>query len=139
MTDQVRVVFLIDKSGPTITATTPGPGDIVGGVINISATVADDSGVLDSSVVAVISNQETPLFELPLAAQGSGIYGVLFDTSNLTRCPNRRRPGSAWCSRTSRSGRSTWSAISRVLSYGFSVDNVAPMADLDPPMMRSRR
>ncbi len=136
VTQQVRVVFVIDKSGPTITATTPATGDIVGGVINISATVVDDSGVLDSSVVAVISNQDTPLFELPLVAQGSGIYGVLFDTSNLTRCPEP--PSSELCVVFPNiSFRAVDAAGNQsVLAYGFSIDNIAPVADLDPPLMR---
>jgi hypothetical protein len=138
VTEQVRVVFVIDKSGPTIAVTTPGPGDIVGGVINITATVTDDSGVLDSSVVAVISNQETPLFELPLAAQGSGIYGVLFDTSNLTRCPEP--PSSELCVVFPNISFRAVDLVGNqsVLSYGFSVDNIAPVADLDPPMMRQK-
>ncbi|MES1208064.1 MAG: hypothetical protein ABUS79_19190 [Pseudomonadota bacterium] len=138
VTGQARVVFVVDKSGPTITATTPVSGDIVGGLVNISATVTDDSGVLDSSVVAVISNQETPIFELPLAAQGSGIYGVLFDTSNLTRCPEP--PSSGLCVVFPNISFRAVDLVGNqsVLSYGFSVDNVAPVADLDPPMMRQR-
>ena len=136
VTDQVRVVFVIDKSGPTITATTPVTGDVVGGIINITATVTDDSGVLDSSVVAVISNEETPLFELPLAAQGSGIYGVLFDTSNLTRCPEP--PSSDLCVVFPNISFRAVDLVGNqsVLSYGFSIDNIAPVADLDPPLMR---
>ncbi|HSS38066.1 MAG TPA: hypothetical protein VLT58_04795, partial [Polyangia bacterium] len=106
--------------------------------INISATLADDSGVLDSSVVAVISNQETPIFELPLAAQGSGIYGVLFDTSNLTRCPEP--PSSDLCVVFPNISFRAVDLVGNqsVVSYGFSVDNIAPVADLDPPMMRQR-
>jgi len=136
VTNQVQIVFVIDKSGPTITTTTPATGDIVGGVINISATVTDDSGVLDSSVVAVISNQDTPLFELPLTAQGSGIYGALFDTSNLTRCPEP--PSSELCVVFPNISFRAVDLVGNqsVVAYGFSIDNVAPVADLDPPLMR---
>jgi hypothetical protein len=133
---QVQVVFVIDKSGPTITLTTPAPGAVVGGVIDLSATVTDDSGVLDSSVVAVISDQETPIFEVPLMAEGSGIYGALFDTANLTRCPDP--PSTDLCVVFPTISFRAVDLVGNqsIISYGFAVDNVAPVADLDPPQMR---
>ncbi len=133
---EARILFAVDSVGPTITNTTPAPGDIAGGVVKISATITDDSGVLDSSVVAVISDQETPIFELPLTAEGSGIYGVLFDTANLTRCPEP--PASDLCLVFPTISFRAVDLVGNqsVVSYGFSVDNIAPIADLDPPMMR---
>jgi len=134
-----QVIFDVDLFGPSITATNPFPGDIVGGVIKIQATVTDDSGVLDSSVVAVISNDETPIFELSLAPEGSGIYGTLFDTGNLTKCPET-------IPATTDNSCVVFPTISfravdlvgnqAVVTYGFSIDNIAPVADLDPPMLR---
>jgi hypothetical protein len=136
-TADAQVVFVVDTTGPVITATNPSSGDVVGGIITISATVMDDSGVLDSSVVAVISNQETPIFELPLTADGSGIYTTLFDTANLTRCPEPPSSDNSCVVFPTISFRAVDLVGNQtVLSYGFSIDNVAPVADLDPPLMR---
>ncbi len=133
---EARVTFVIDTVGPTIAGTTPVTGDVVGGVVKISATIIDDSGVLDSSVVAVISDAETPVFELPLVAQGSGIYSVLFDTANLTACPEP--PSTALCLVFPTISFRALDLVGNqtVVSYGFGVDNVAPVADLDPPQLR---
>lgn len=133
---ETRVTFVIDTAGPLITTTTPASGDVVGGVVHISATVTDDSGVLESSVVAVIADQETPLFELPLKAEGSGIYGVLFDTANLTACPELPADGLCLVFPTISFRAVDLVGNQTVVSYGFSVDNIAPVADLDPPLMR---
>jgi hypothetical protein len=133
---EARVTFVIDTAGPSITATTPAASDVVGGVMKISATITDDSGVLDSSVVAVISDQETPIFELPLAAEGSGIYGVLFDTANLTACPEPPATGLCLVFPTISFRAVDLVGNQSVVSYGFGIDNIAPIADLDPPIMR---
>jgi hypothetical protein len=133
---EARVTFVIDTSGPTITSTTPRSSDVVGGVVNISATVTDDSGVLDSSVVAVISDHETPIFELALTPQGSGIYGVLFDSANLTACPEPPATGLCLVFPTISFRAVDLVGNQTIVSYGFGVDNIAPIADLDPPLMR---
>jgi hypothetical protein len=136
---EARVTFVIDTAGPTIESTTPVTGDVVGGVVKISATILDDSGVLDSSVVAVISDAETPVFELPLVPQGSGIYSILFDTANLTACPEP--PSTALCLVFPTISFRAVDLVGNqtVVSYGFSVDNVAPVADLDPPEVRQEQ
>ena len=68
-------------------APTPCPGEIVGGIVEISAVIQDNAGVLDSSVIAVIGDDtSTPLFELPLKPQGGGVYSALFDSAQLTSC-----------------------------------------------------
>lgn len=133
---EARVTFVIDTAGPLITGTTPNSHDVVGGVVKISASVTDDAGVLDSSVVAVISDQETPLFELPLMAEGSGIYGTLFDTANLTACPEPPATGLCLVFPTISFRAVDLVGNQTVVSYAFSVDNIAPVADLDPPLMR---
>jgi hypothetical protein len=136
-TTEVFRTFVIDTSGPTITKTTPVPGQIVGGVLNISATVTDEAGLLDSSVVAVVGDQQgNPLFRLQLIPQGSGVYSVLFDTLNLTRCgpPPSTLPCIVFPTISFRASDSVGNETS--LGYDFSVDNMPPLADLDPPQMR---
>jgi hypothetical protein len=135
----VQVLFSIDDTGPTITTTTPAAGQVVGGVVLISATITDDSGVLDSSVIAIIGDQNTSVFEVPLTPAGGGIYSALFDTANLTRC--QEPPASTLCLvyPTISFRASDTLGNQTVLGYEFSVDNIAPVADLDPPEMRAVR
>jgi hypothetical protein len=139
VTTDVQVLFDIDNTGPTITMTNPEPGEVVGGVVNVQATVTDDSGVLDSSVIAIIGDQNTPVFELPLAPQGSGLYGALFDTANLTQC--QEPPATSLCLvyPTISFRASDTLGNQTVIGYDFSVDNIAPVADLDPPEERQLR
>ncbi|HTB59329.1 MAG TPA: hypothetical protein VLC06_15755 [Polyangia bacterium] len=134
---EVFRTFIIDTTGPTITGTTPTPGEIVGGVVTISATITDPSGVLDSSVVAVIGDQQgNPIFTLQLPPQGSGVYSILFDALNLTRCgpPPSTLPCIVFPTISFRASDSVGNETS--LGYDFSVDNMPPLADLDPPQMR---
>jgi Bacterial Ig domain len=139
-TSEVQRTFIIDTSGPSITLTTPLPGAVVGGVVDISATITDQSGVLDSSVFAIIGDdQGNPLFNLQLEPQGSGVYGILFDTLNLTQCAPP--PATSLCivfpTISFRASDSVGNESS--LGYDFSVDNVPPLSDLDPPQLRQMR
>ncbi len=139
-TTEVFRTFVIDTSGPTITKTVPAPGEIVAGVVNISATIADESGVLDSSVVAVIGDQQgNPLFTLQLIPQGGGVYGIPFDALNLTRCgpPPSTLPCIVYPTISFRASDSVGNESS--VGYDFSVDNIPPLADLDPPKMRQMK
>ncbi|HVV49828.1 MAG TPA: hypothetical protein VHO06_09230 [Polyangia bacterium] len=138
-TSEVKRAFVIDQTGPTFAATTPPPGALVGGVVTVSASVADDSGVLASSVVAVIGDAAgNPLFTLQLQPDLAGGYSALFDTANLTACNSD--PGSLCIVFPTVSFRATDTVGNESsLGYAFSVDNVAPIADLDPPQMRQMR
>ena len=137
---EVLRTFIIDTSGPAITMTTPVPGAVVGGLVQISASITDQSGVLDSSVFAIIGdNLGNPVFNLQLQPQGSGIYGIPFDTLNLTQCAPP--PATSLCivfpTISFRASDSVGNETS--LGYSFSVDNVPPRSDLDPPQMRQMR
>ena len=136
-TSEVFRTFIIDTTGPTITKTTPTPGEMVGGVVTISATITDDSGVLDSSVIAVIGDQQgNPIFTLQLPPQGSGVYSILFDALNLTQCgpPPSTAPCIVYPTVSFRASDSVGNETS--VGYEFTVDNIPPLADLDPPKMR---
>ena len=137
---EVLRIFIIDTSGPAITLTTPAPGAVVGGLVELSATITDQSGVLDSSVFAIIGDDlGNPVFNLQLQPLGSGIYGIPFDTLNLTQCAPP--PATSLCivfpTISFRASDSVGNETS--LGYSFSVDNVPPLADLDPPQMREMR
>jgi hypothetical protein len=139
-TSEVQRTFVIDTAGPSITSTAPPAGPVIGGVVTVSATVTDPSGVLDSSVIAVIGDESgNPLFTLQLAPQGGGVYSTLFDTRNLTQC--YPPPSTALCivypTISFRASDSVGNQTS--LGYDLSVDNIPPIADLDPPLMRQMR
>lgn len=139
-TSEVQRVFVVDTVGPSITMTTPPPGAVVGGLVEISALITDESGVLDSSVFAIIGDEVgNPVFNLQLQPEGSGVYGVLFDTLNLTQCapPPATSPCIVFPTISFRASDSVGNESS--LGYDFSVDNVPPLSDLDPPQLREMR
>jgi hypothetical protein len=139
-TSEVQRTFIIDTTGPTITGTTPAPGQMVGGPVQISATISDPSGVLDSSVYAVIGDaQGNPIFNVQLQPEGSGVYGALFDTLNLTQCPVPPKTGPCIVFPTVSFRASDSVGNESSLGYEFSVDNIPPLSDLDPPQVRQMR
>ena len=137
----LHIVFVIDEDGPTITATTPTPGEIVGDIVRISAVIDDPSGVLDSSVIAVVGDDTRPaLFNIQLKPDGLGVYSVLFDTRKLTNCPDPPSKNDLCIVYPTISFRASDElGNERTLAYNFAVDNIAPVADLDPPNLRSYR
>jgi hypothetical protein len=140
ITSEVKRAFIIDRTGPSITNTFPQPGQLVGGLVTVSATVSDNSGVLPSSIVATIGDANgNPLFSLPLQPDSAGAYSALFDTRNLTRCPQPPATGPCIVFPTI-SFRATDSAGNESsLAYDFSLDNIAPLSDLVPPELRQMK
>jgi hypothetical protein len=136
-----HIVFRIDEEGPAIVLTRPEPGEIVGDIMRISATVIDPAGVLDASVIAVIGDDTQPaLFNIQLKPDGAGTYSSFFDTRKLTKCtdpPIRSEVCVVYPTISFRA--SDELGNERAISYNFTVDNIAPVADLDPPRLRSFR
>ena len=120
--------FVSDNTGPSITATVPANGAMIGSVITVSATVADPAGVDSSSVVAVVGNGNVN-FEVKLAQPTTGgtLYSNLFDTTKL--------PSYALFPTISFRARDVLGNETAV-SYELSLDNTPPTIDLDPPYMR---
>ncbi len=134
---ETQIIFTIDNDGPAITSTHPIPGDIGGGIVDISAVITDNAGVLDASVIAVIGDETgTPLFQLPLKPRGGGSYGALFDTGQLTTCPTPPKPGPCIVYPTVSFRASDQLGNETTLGYGFALDNVPPVSDLDPGDVR---
>jgi hypothetical protein len=138
---EAAAIFFVDEDGPLISQTAPGPGQVIGGVIRISAQVTDRASVLGPSVVAFIGNDTRQGFEIELQpdAPGSGVFSALFDTRKLTAC--RPAPDTGLCL--------VWPNLSfraadvlgneTVLAYDLAVDNQPPIIDLDPPNLRVTR
>ena len=133
---EVQLIFIIDNEGPTITSTLPVPGQIAGGIVLISAKVDDLAGILDSSVVAVIADETgTPLFELPMKPAGGGVYSVLFDSSRFVKCPDPpAQPCLIFPTVSFRA--SDLVGNETVVGYEFTLDNVAPVSDMDSANVR---
>jgi hypothetical protein len=132
----IKLTFNVDVTGPAITTPLPVPGAIVGGVIKISASVADDAGIDDSSVQVLIGDATTTAFHLPLTPDATtpGVYSALFDTNNLTKCllntdPCIVRPTLSFRAADALGNQTT-------VSYEIAIDNIPPIADLDPPNIR---
>jgi len=139
-TTEVQRTFIIDTSGPSITNTTPAAGQMTGGPVLVSAKVTDPSGVLDSSVIAIIGDADgNPVFNLQLEPEGSGVYSALFDTLNLTQCPPPPKTGPCISFPTISFRASDSIGNQSSLGYNFYVDNIPPLADLDPPQLRQLR
>ena len=138
---EVHLVFVIDEEGPTITSTSPAPGEIVGDIMRISATVTDPAGVLDASVIAVIGDDTTPAkFNVQLKPDGLGVYSTFFDTRKLSGCDDPPKSSDLCIVYPTISFRASDELSNeRAIGYNFSVDNIAPVADLNPPNVRSYR
>jgi hypothetical protein len=134
---EVQRIFTIDNDGPSITSTVPVPGQMAGGIILLAANISDPAGIIDSSVIAVIGDDtSTPLFEIPLKPRGAGVYGALFDATRLTQCPEPPAIGPCIIYPTISFRASDQVGNETVVGYAFTVDNIAPVADLDSANVR---
>jgi len=136
---EIKLVFVVDNAGPEITQTTPAPGAVVGGVVDIHAKIDDGAGLNESSLKVFIGDQLDPEFQLALSARGNGIYGVLFDTRNLTVCKPPPDTGLCIVLPTLSFRAADQLGNETVLTYDFAVDNVPPVADLVPPPIRDSK
>jgi hypothetical protein len=134
---ELRYVIVVDIVGPEITNTKPGPGEIVGRVIKLSANIKDGAGLNDSSIQVLIGDKTTPIFRLaPKNEIGTNVYSELFDTRNLPGCG---APSLGTCIvRPTISFRAAdLLGNETTVSYEIAVDNTPPIADLVPPPIRA--
>jgi hypothetical protein len=134
----VKLTFNVDITGPDITMTQPVPGAIVGGVIKISANIADGAGLDQSSLQVLIGDGTTTAFRLPLVPDATvGGVSALFDTRNITKCAI---PDGFCIVRPTLSFRASDALGNEsVVSYPIAIDNEPPIADLQPPMIRDSK
>lgn len=135
---ELRFIFNVDIEGPTITQTTPVPGEIVGGVVKISARVNDAAGVNDSSVQALLGDKTAPTFKIALTREGmSDTFSALFDSRLFTVC---KLTSDLCIVRPSISFRAAdLLGNDRVVAYEFALDNIPPVADMAPPPIRDSK
>lgn len=120
--------FLADDQGPVFTMLKPERGQLVGGIIQISAIVEDPAGVKPDSVIAVIANGSEAQFEVRLDPPPIGamtqLYSKLFDAKQL---PNN----AIFPTISFRAADNLGNESSE--GYLLSFDKTPPLLDLDPP------
>ena len=114
-----------DSEGPVIVVTHPMAGQLVGGVIQIEATITDDSGVDANTVHATVSHGGSA-FTFRLTKTGNDTYGSTFNTRTLPNPTQIQFPAVEVVADDIYGNHSTSGGIE------FSLDNVPPIADLDP-------
>ena len=109
--------FTVDNEGPTISATKPAPGELIGRLITVSAQVVDPAGVMESSVIAVVAHGDVH-FEVNLEKDTDGTYRHTFDTTIFPSISFRAQD-----------------VLGNQSSVGYlvSLDNTPPVMDIDPP------
>jgi hypothetical protein len=135
----LRETFNVDIDGPAITNTAPAAGQIVGGLITISAQIADGAGVNPSTVFVLIGDKVNPQFQLPLVLDATGGYSTIFDTKSLTGCKPAPDPSLCIVFPTLSFRASDQLGNDTTVSYEILVDNVPPLADLTPPKIRDSK
>jgi hypothetical protein len=119
--------FMADRTGPSITNTSPATGQLIGRVITIEAKVSDPSGVIPASVIAVIGHGDQKFerkLDPPPAGAQEPFYRALFDTTVLPK--NALFPSVSFRASDELGNESS-------VGYLVSLDNTPPLTDLDPP------
>lgn len=128
----VVVRFTFDDVGPTISNVAPAVGDLIGGIVELSADVNDPSGVDPQSVVAVVAHGDQQLtVALDRDPSNTQHFAHLFDT---------RRLGTSVLYPTVSFRASDIPGNQSSIGYTVAVDDTPPLADLDPPSdLRARK
>jgi hypothetical protein len=123
------VTFIIDRKGPDITILSPTASQISGGIVNVTATVTDPSGVAPGSVFATISHGGTsftfPLDQDPVTMDN---YTSTFDTRRFGDSSLIQYPAVEVQADDILGNHSTTGGLL------FTIDTVPPVGDLDPPL-----
>jgi hypothetical protein len=117
---------VVDRTGPIVSITLPAAGELVGGIMHVSASISDPSGVNPLSVYATIEHAGVG-FTLPLAETGSGVYTATFDTRRFPNPTTIEYPAIEVVADDTLGNHGTSGGIL------FTIDNVPPIGDLDPP------
>lgn len=117
------VEFLADSAGPTITVDEPAAGQLVAGILHVSATITDPAGVDELSVVATIAQ----VHDFDLVHVGGDTFVGSFDTRQLPT--TMVYPNLIVRARDSVGNE-------RAVGLIITLDNLPPIVDLDPPPMR---
>ncbi|MFH1130638.1 MAG: hypothetical protein V1754_04845 [Pseudomonadota bacterium] len=122
---QVQQNFYVDNEGPTIAINSQTAGQLIGGIIDLQATIDDPAGVLLSSVKCVIGNNlNTRQVNLLPTGLGSTVYTGQFDTRTLDSAD-------VWPVMSFRATDKLGNESHNDIEVGL--DNGPPIIELDPP------
>lgn len=124
--------FTIDEAGPTLAFVTPTPGEIVGGVINVTVRATDPSGVADGSVIAVWLNDPTNFSVNLTRIPGSDSFTARFDTRRLPNPTSLIYPALSFRAQDRLGNQSD-------IGGQLILDNTQPVMALDPPLTQVRQ
>lgn len=117
--------FVVDDKGPTISVQDLAAGQLVGGILELKASVTDLAGVSQSSVQVVIGNKyDTRKVQLTPASSGSSTFTGVFDTRTLDQLD-------LWPVVSFRAADTLGNESHQDLQVGL--DNGQPIVELDPP------
>jgi len=119
--------FTVDNLGPSITETVPGPGVLIGGIVELSATVTDPAGLDTASVVAVVAHGDQSFqvkMNPPLVGGAPNQFTGVFDGNKIP--DNVIFPVVSFRASDKLGNEST-------VGYLTSFDNNPPVLELDPP------
>jgi hypothetical protein len=120
--------FIVDNAGPTIVIDKPTPGQFVGGIINIQATLSDVSAINHSSVRAVFANDPTLVVPLTETMPGSNKFAGDFDVRQLP--PTMVLPSVSVRADDVLGNHGETTIV-------IVIDTVRPRMELDPPHIRA--
>ncbi|MCS6913575.1 MAG: hypothetical protein NZ890_10080 [Myxococcota bacterium] len=123
--------FTIDEEGPDIEFVFPKPGQIVGGVITMTVKVTDESGVNDTSVVAVWLNDPGRFSVALTRVPGTDNFSARFDTRRLPEPRSLIYPSLSYRARDRLGNQSSRGEV-------LILDNTPPIMALDPPLTQVR-
>ncbi len=120
-----EISFYVDDQGPTIKITSHSGGELIGGIIEIKASVTDDAGVLDSTVTAIVGNgYDTQKVAMKLVSGTASTYAGNFNTRNLEQTY-------LWPVISVRAADKLGNESHQDIQVGL--DNGQPKLELDPP------
>lgn len=117
------VDFVVDSQGPAIAVESPTPGELVSGVLTVTATITDPSGILADSTIATMAGTH----EFALANVSGNTYEGTFDTRQLGY-------GMVFPNIIVRAQDATGNQSST--GFVVALDNQAPVVTLDSPSLR---
>lgn len=124
VTRSAALEFVADSAGPVIQVEAPTPGLLVGGFMEITASVSDPAGI--ETVVTTVAHQ----YEVELVPAGGGGYSATFDTRLLD---------DSWVfplvEVRARDDVGNEAAVGRIVA----LDNRAPLVSMDSPPMREAK
>ncbi|MFH0902959.1 MAG: hypothetical protein V2A73_20210, partial [Pseudomonadota bacterium] len=135
-----RSVFVVDNTGPTVRIDSPLVGELVGGVLTIQATITDEHGVNNNSVLAALGLGALTLVEFPLpVTTDATIFTGRYDLLELRAKVEEEYPEIQLVFPTLSVRATDMPGNETIIGQEIVLDYTPPKLDLDPPTVRLAR